>query len=201
MNSRALGLLVAIFVLALTASADPISTITVGPDSTVIDSDSHRFTSPSFSGSLEEWVVSDTTNPFYPGALDFIFQVTDFSGSIQTVSIKSCCFYLGFDGGITTGYGSGTETPSSFSAALVGGLDGTSGPVFTFGSGMTVGTSVDLILQTGVSYDHPGFLYINGLTEGFAYGPLPEPRSIGLVLGVFFGLGLLLTRRFRHREI
>jgi hypothetical protein len=197
MNSRALGLLVAIFVFALIASADPVNVITVGPGSTLIGfaTISSTFTLPSVSGVMNEWVVSDTTNPYYSSALDFIFQVTDSTGSLQEFAMTSCCFDL-FNAGITSGYGvAGTETPSSIIG--VTGLDGTSGPGFIFGSGMTVGTSVDLIIQTDTSYLDTAFFQVDGVTKGFAWGPLPEPKYIGLVLGGFFALGLLLMRQFR----
>jgi hypothetical protein len=197
MNSRALGLLATILVFALVASADPINTITVGPGSTVVDGASASFSLPSVTGSLQEWVVSDTTNPFNPGDLDFIFQLTDSSGSLQTFAMTSCCLGVGYVGGITTGYGFGTETPTSF-GTIVNGLEGTYGPEFTFSPGMTVGTSVDLILQTGTSLFHSALLDINGKPEFIGViGPLPEPKSIGLVVGGFFALGLLLMRRFR----
>jgi hypothetical protein len=197
--NRALGLLATIFVFALIASGDPINTITVGPGSTVVDGTpfSVAFSLPSVSGSLVEWVVSDTTNG--PGDLDFIFQVTVSSGSLKSFAMTSCCG-AGFAGGITTGYGSpGTETPSSF-GTIVSGLDETSGPEFTFGSGMTVGTSVDLILQSSTGLDHTALLNINGTPDPeviTVLGPLPEPKSIGLVLGGCFALGLFLMRQFR----
>jgi hypothetical protein len=202
MNYRALILLAAIFVSALIASASPINTITVGPGSSVIDGTSVSFALPSVSGSLKEWVVSDTTNPFLAGDLDFIFQVTESSGSLQTIAITSCCFGIGFDGGITTGYGSsGTETPTSLSTTLVEGLNATSGPEFTFGSGMTVGTSVDLILQTAAGEDHNALLNINGVAEDIeVLGPLPEPRSEVLPLGCIFVVALLVTKRFHVRS-
>jgi hypothetical protein len=195
MNSRAFGFLVATFVFALIAGADPISVITVGPGSTIIDdSGIHPVATSSYSGAIEEWVVSDTTNPLDPGGLDFIFQVTDFSGSIKSFGMTSCCFTV-FNAGITSGYGSGTETPSSIGASGPGTL-----PEFIFGSGMSVGTSVDLIDQTNTGYYKSAYFQINGVTEGGAVGPLPEPKAIGLVLGGFFGLGLLLTHRFRTKE-
>ncbi len=214
MNSRVLVLLAASFVFALIASASSINTITVGPGSTVVAGGNTvyggyilPFASPSASGSLEEWVVSDTTNPFGSGALDFIFQLTVSSGSLQTFDTTSCCLFpsggpILFDGGITTGYGSpGTETPTSFSTTLVEGLDDTWGPVFTFGSGITTGTSVDLILQTSTGYLHSAFVQINGVTQDYTvYGPLPEPRSAVFLLGCIFAVGLLVNRRL-HAKI
>ena len=66
--------------------------ITVGPGSSVVDTATVSFATPEFSGSVEEWAVSDTTNPFSPGRLDVIYQVTDLSGSIQTFGISAYLF-------------------------------------------------------------------------------------------------------------
>jgi hypothetical protein len=174
--------------------ASPVNTITVGAGSENDGGPTIPFATKSFSGSLEEWVVADTTNPFGAGDLDFIFQVTDISGSIKTVSTFNCCYGTEgetFFAGMTTGFGSGTEAPTS----LFDGFD------FNFGPGMTVGTSVDLIMQTDEDQTHSALFFITGANgkkvEFEGIGPLPEPRSVALLLGCLFAVALVVRRRFR----
>ena len=206
----ALGLLGSVFVFAslanatlLTPGGAPVapSAITVGGGSTTdVTLGSTPFTSlpPSFAGSVNEWVVSDTSTG---GELDFIYQVTETGnggGGIQNMSVTNFSSTIN-NAGYTTGYGIAPTLP----ATDVSVVSQTGGAVtFNFGAGLPLGTTVDLIVQTNATQYPAGAINFNdgGIASVTGYGPTPEPGSVGLLLGGLFGLGLFVTRRFRVQQ-
>ncbi len=205
----ALGLLVTVFLFASLANATIVtpggatvaaSSIAVGGASTtLLTLGSTAFSSvpPSYAGSVNEWVVLDSNT----NELDFIYQVTETSnggGGIETMSVTNFSSTIN-NVGYTTGYGIAPTLPSSD----ISGVSQTGGAVnFDFGSGLPVGTTVDLIVQTNATQSTGGYINFNdgGVASVSGYGPAPEPGSVGLLLGGLFGVGLFVTRRFRAQQ-
>ncbi len=158
-----------------------------------------------FSGTLEQWVVTDATT----GDLDFIYQVmnastsrdamgevstTDFTGYTTDVGYCSAC------ADILSGGPAGTVAPSTVARPEAETVQ------FHFDSPNLLSPGLktyDLVVKTDATqFGLIGTTQVidGGVFTASTYAPVPEPMSAGLLLGGLFGVGLLVARRFRMQQ-
>jgi hypothetical protein len=215
----ALGLLVAIFAFASLANATlltpggsaALSGVTVGAGSTLEASVTDPYNVGTGGnqdvGSVTEWVVADSTNPFGAGDLDFIYQVTSLTvGDASKLTLSNYS-------SLTTFVGDGVGATCAVCTGDVAGTVAPSGSVINNGAGgvsfnyPTVispgGSSYLMYIQTSASaYVAGNIAVIDNTTANLSgFAAAPEPGSVGLLLGGLFGLGLFVTRRFRAQKI
>src|SRR5271165_6699863 len=165
----------------------------------------------SFTGSLEQWVLTDSVT----GGLDFIYQVSYATTSSDGLLMLSTTNFTGFTtdvgycsnaGGafpctdILAGAPAGSVAPSTIDRSVAGNVVG-----FNFaGAGVAPGAkSYDLVIKTNAtSFGLIGNTQVidGGVFTTPTYAPTPEPGSVGLLLGGLFGAGLFVTRKFRAQR-
>jgi hypothetical protein len=163
---------------------------------------------------VREIVVLDLTGGC-PGCLDFLYQikrvsgglgpgalndainqvtVTNYAPSTTDVGYCSACTDLIANGG--GGYyaptsesrsgGIGDTVRWNFDIPVTGGID-------------SLRESYVLVVKTNRTAVVPGSISLidGGVATVPGLGPVPEPASVGLLLGSLFGAGLFVARRFR----
>jgi hypothetical protein len=216
----AFGLLVSTFLFASLANATLLtpggsvgtSTITCVGCTLVTDLTSpYSFGAGTDTGSVTEWVVSgDTTNPF--GGLDFIYQISVTAGDARTLTFSNYAAVgttnvgdnTGGSCAVCAGAAAGTLAPDLASSNGLGGISFGSAKFNTGSSSNLLPgvTSYLMYIQTSAKAYVPGSIGILDTVAGntAGLGPVPEPGSVGLLLGGLFGLGLFVTRRFRAQQ-
>ncbi len=149
-------------------------------------------------GTFQEAVLNDTSNPYCSSCLDFafVFNVTDPNNFITSLDLSS---FAGFetDGGYAT-MGGSPITPNSMSRDSAGDTVG-----FTYSVGVLPGDeSAILVVQTNATnYDYNGVVtYVDDNGVSFMQGGFvepvatPEPSSAALL-----GVGILALASFRKK--
>jgi hypothetical protein len=140
-----------------------------------------------FSGNLFEAVISDPTNVFGPGDLDFIIVVSNEPGSFNSIQRVTTSSFAGFktDVGYFAGFpGIPPSTVDRLTAAAIG---------FKFFGGIAPGSdSAQLAIETNATRFTSGFLsaFNNGSATITGFAPsVPEPSTWAMMLIGFAGLG------------
>jgi hypothetical protein len=202
----ALGLLATVFLFAPLGNAtvlapgqftsSPVATTVAGTLDTTVTS---PYSVGPDTGSITEWVVTDATTH----DLDFIYQVDVTGGLTSQLSVNDYASLPNVDAYYQTTklFGTlgaaGTAAPTQIANQAGGSID------FSFGGGISSGYSDLLVVETTATSYTAGEVFaedgFNAPVPGLL-GPTPEPSSVGLLLGGLFGLGLLVTRRFRAQQ-
>jgi len=153
-----------------------------------------------------EWVYKEAG-----GTLDFIIQADNTGTSGQDFIDQITTSSFVGTGSTTTDVGFNSSVPGLTTISPAG-IDPTNGGrssngavvTFNFGSNEVMsGEKTDyLIIKTNATAFIPGTVsFQDGVTAtGAGFGVAPEPGSVGLLLGGLFGVGLLVTRRFRAQQ-
>ena len=216
----ALGLLATAFVFVPSGNATlippntatlPITGVTVPGGGAVVASILNDTISTTAAGdtltvTYSEWVYQEAG-----GSLDFIIQANNDAGVSNDIIDRVTSGSFQGNGAITTDLGFNSAAPV-LGSPIVGGLDPTTGDRsangatvgFDFGaSEVAPGGKTDyLIIKTNATKWVPGTVsFQDGVTvTGAGFGVVPEPGSVGLLLGGLFGVGLFVTRRFRVQQ-
>jgi hypothetical protein len=168
----------------------------------------------SFSGQAEELVVADPGNTFGGGDLDFIYQVSVTAGPSAMVNLSAASFLSWLtDVGYcpTCSPGSDLVPPAGATYVAPSEVERSSdGSTVQFdfsptsgGTNVSAGEQTyDLVIETNAtSFGSGTFEVLDGSSKTLnGYAPTPEPVSSSLLLGGLFGLGLVVTRRFRLKQ-
>jgi hypothetical protein len=171
---------------------------------TVVATASGSFSSASFAGTFSSVVVSDLSNSFCSGCLDFIYQIG--AGLPPEGALGGISRVAGFDfAGFQTNVGIAAIAPPDLTGA--GGIAPTSidrsifpGDTIGFNFArdtLIPGTFSDiLVIQTDAMAFDAGTLTIDGITTIAAFAPLavPEPASFVLLGSALLGFGLMRRR-------
>jgi hypothetical protein len=153
------------------------------------------FSTSSYSGTFTTAVFRQAS-----GTLDFLYGVSSDPSSIDNIERLTATNFTGFttDVGFET---SGGIAPIEADRSVGGNTVG-----FNFGLppvGIAHGQSSDiLIIRTNATGYRPGIANIidGNIASVDAWAPSPEPVSSSLLLGGLFGVGLVVTRKFRARR-
>jgi hypothetical protein len=146
-------------------------------------------------GKLVYEVVQDTANP---SNLDFLYQYQLISGDITSFTVSDFTGFTTDIGYVTsfTGFANSTNAATSISNST--------GATVNFGYSpallASAGSTEILVVRTNATTQNlTGNASLNdtGTASVIVYAPAPEPAQAGLVVGVLFGTGLWLARRYR----
>jgi hypothetical protein len=159
-----------------------------------------------FTGKFREEVVVDIGT----GNLDFIYQILstggpDNIGKITTINYQNVTINAGTCptcADLIGGVGVTDHDPLNI------GRSGSPGSIVAFNYGDPNGilaptdeTSVLVLKTNSTTFAQGSTSAINGATSDIkSFDPTPEPVSAGLLLGVLFGAGLLVARKFQVKQ-
>jgi hypothetical protein len=188
--------------------------LTVGPTATVVATTSGMMSAPgSFTVSYKESVFADPTNEYCSGCLDWVLQVTNHSGSVDTIQRLNISHFGGFivDIGVNTNGAAGFTSPGTGPPTAV--ARNTTGKVvtwnFTGSQELAMGqTTLRLEAETNATNFEPGLISFqdggSAQTAGFEPAAptagIPETPwvpGLGVLAGTVAG-GLALVRRGRR---
>ena len=150
---------------------------------------------------LFEGVISDPTNVFGAGDLDFIFVVSNLPDGFNSVERVTTSSFAGFktDVGYFAGFpGTPPTTVDRLTAATIG---------FNFFGGIAPGAdsaSAQLAIETNATQFTSGFLsaFNTGSATITAFAPsVPEPSTWAMMLVGFAGLGYVGYRKARQATL
>ena len=175
-------------------------TFTAPPAFTILTFTTQGFNAPpDFSGNLFEAVVSDPTNVFGAGDLDFIIVVDNEPGSIHSIERVTTSSFAGFktDVGYSAGFpGIPPTTVDRLTAATIG---------FNFSGGIAPGSdSAQIAIETNATRFTSGFLsaFNTGSATITGFAPsVPEPSTWAMLLVGFAGLGYAGYRQARQATL
>jgi len=166
------------------------------PTGTTLASTSGNITTPTFSTDYTTWVVSDPTNTFCSGCLDFIYVYTDNGPDVNGR------FTMTSFGGFMVDVGTnpfGIHDPITVSRS-----PNANGPVISFNFDQFADqilpgqTTVWLVIETNATRFTTGYLSAQdgtaGTGVGFAPFAVPEPGSLVLLGGGLIAIGGILRR-------
>ena len=167
------------------------------PTGTVMGSALGMITTPTFTATYTEQVISDPLNTWCAGCLDFVYMFKDLGAeSLERFSMYNFA-------GVSVDVGTdpfGTKDPTSIDRSP----DGSSiGFNFPAGDAILSGTNtVELVIETNATEFADGFVSAQDGTAGFgaALSPkavVPEPASLALLGGGLAILGGLLRKKLR----
>ena len=154
------------------------------------------FSTSSYSGTFETEVFRQAS-----GTLDFLYFVSSDSSSTDNIERLTATNFTGFTTDVGYETVAGRIAPIEADRSLGGNTVG-----FNFGLppvGIAHGQSSDvLIIRTNATGYRPGIANIidGNIASVDAWAPSPEPVSSSLLLGGLFGVGLVVTRKFRARR-
>jgi len=152
--------------------------------------ESYSYGSPLSTGTIREIVIADTSNPFGPGDLSFVYQASVATGDLGRVtgsSFAGVLTHVGINNPLAPFITSGTATPTLITRSA--GAGDVIGFNFIPGIAPDAGssdTSFALIVRTNATTFNPGSIGVidgGGQTlVGFAPTVIPEPGTL-LLLG------------------
>ena len=165
--------------------------LSLGAGSTLVaNTGSLAFSNIAFSGTIDEWVYQDKTNPFGSGDLTWVIQVANSTSSTDAIGRVTAGNFAGFMTDV--GDNGGANAPDLVDRDTPGHTIGFS---WAETGGLLVGDTSDfLLIDTNATRFIPGTLaVIDSETSDLAgYQPsaVPEPANWAMMLIGFAGLGV-----------